>query len=405
VVQLAEQAVGAAAGVVAELPATEWRQSGPLVYIRRMTTTPAEAFRLPGISPKAYEHPADRAATAALASIPYMDPVVRKLIELGERRLRSVLLGGSVRLGQEQLPRLWALHHRAYDVLDIEPLPELYVTQRPDVNALTIGSKTPFVLVFSDAVQLLDDDGMRVVLAHEAGHVLSDHGLYRTALEILMILGRAPMMRFPIRPIIYALMEWYRASELSSDRAAALVTRDPELVCRTLMSVGSGLPANELDLNAFIAQAEEFSQGDGWDWLSRRTMQLTMTHPMIVNRTKQLLDWVRSGEYDRIVGGAYMKRGEEPPPREAATDAMDHYGDRAKETFTDAAKQMEKTSKQVGEWLQTGSDWVRGTANAAAKAARSRDGGKAGATDEPESESDFEDEDEFNIDFDDPSES
>jgi hypothetical protein len=134
-------------------------------------------------------------------------------------------------------------------------------------------------------------------------------------------------------------------------------------------------------------------------------MQLTMTHPMIVNRTKQLLDWVRSGEYDRIVGGAYMKRGEEPPPREAATDAMDHYGDRAKETFTDAAKQMEKTSKQVGEWLQTGSDWVRGTANAAAKAARSRDGGKAGATDEPESESDFEDEDEFNIDFDDPSES
>jgi hypothetical protein len=316
-----------------------------------------------------------------------------------------VLLGGSVRLGQEQLPRLWALHHRAYDVLDIEPLPELYVTQRPDVNALTIGSKTPFVLVFSDAVQLLDDDGMRVVLAHEAGHVLSDHGLYRTALEILMILGRAPMMRFPIRPIIYALMEWYRASELSSDRAAALVTRDPELVCRTLMSAGSGLPANELDLNAFIAQAEEFSQGDGWDWLSRRTMQLTMTHPMIVNRTKQLLDWVRSGEYDRIVGGAYMKRGEEPPPREAATDAMDHYGDRAKETFTDAAKQMEKTSKQVGEWLQTGSDWVRGTANAAAKAARSRDGGKAGATDEPESESDFEDEDEFNIDFDDPSES
>ena len=47
-------------------------------------------------------------------------------------------------------------------------------------------------------------------------------------------------------------MEWYRASELSCDRAAALVTRDPELVCRTLMSVGSGLPAGELDLSAFI---------------------------------------------------------------------------------------------------------------------------------------------------------
>ena len=167
------------------------------------------------------------------------------------------------------------------------------------------------------------------------------------------------------------------------------------------MSVGSGLPASELDLNAFIRQTEEFNQGaDTWDWLSRRTMQLTLTHPMVVNRTKQLLDWVRSGEYDRIVGGTYMKRGEEPPTRDAAADAMDHYGDRAKETFTDAAKQMEKAGKQVGEWLQTGSDWVRGTAQAAAKAAKSRDGSKDEAGDGPESE--FGDDDEFDIEFDDP---
>jgi len=37
-----------------------------------MTTLP-EDQRLAGISPKAYEHPADRAATAALKSIPMLD--------------------------------------------------------------------------------------------------------------------------------------------------------------------------------------------------------------------------------------------------------------------------------------------------------------------------------------------
>jgi hypothetical protein len=37
--------------------------------------------RLQDISPKAYEHPADRAATAALQSIPMLDAVVRRLIE------------------------------------------------------------------------------------------------------------------------------------------------------------------------------------------------------------------------------------------------------------------------------------------------------------------------------------
>ena len=35
-----------------------------------MTSDVTERPRLPGISARAYEHPADRAATAALASIP-----------------------------------------------------------------------------------------------------------------------------------------------------------------------------------------------------------------------------------------------------------------------------------------------------------------------------------------------
>ena len=78
-------------------------------------TLPVEGYQLKGISPKAYEHPADRAATASLQSIPYLDRVVRKLIELGyERALRQAYLGASVRLGEEQLPDLWRLQVRAY---------------------------------------------------------------------------------------------------------------------------------------------------------------------------------------------------------------------------------------------------------------------------------------------------
>ena len=60
-----------------------------------MTIDPA--LRYEGISPKAYEHPADRAATAALRSIPLMDQLVRRLCDFGhERRFRQVLLGNAV---------------------------------------------------------------------------------------------------------------------------------------------------------------------------------------------------------------------------------------------------------------------------------------------------------------------
>ena len=48
-----------------------------------MTTGLVEDQRLREISPRAFEHPADRAATAALHAVPMVDTAVRKLIELG----------------------------------------------------------------------------------------------------------------------------------------------------------------------------------------------------------------------------------------------------------------------------------------------------------------------------------
>ena len=83
-----------------------------------------EDQRLHNLSPKAYEHPSDRAATAALQSIPGLDARGRKLIEFGyERALRQQFLAGSVRLGEDQLPETWADWNAVCARLD---LPERY---------------------------------------------------------------------------------------------------------------------------------------------------------------------------------------------------------------------------------------------------------------------------------------
>jgi hypothetical protein len=51
---------------------------------------PEKAWRLDGISPWACQHPADRATTAALGNVPYLDQVVRKLVAMSyERALRA----------------------------------------------------------------------------------------------------------------------------------------------------------------------------------------------------------------------------------------------------------------------------------------------------------------------------
>src|SRR5215218_3725711 len=151
-----------------------------------MTTSLPEDQRLLNLSSKAYEHPADRAATAALQSIPGLDGVVRKLIEFGyERALRQQLLAASVRLGEDQLPTTWTDWNAVCARLDLPQRYDLYLTQFPIANAAAIGSGTPMVVVNSRAVELLDELELRTVLGHEAGHILSDHVLYRTALMIL----------------------------------------------------------------------------------------------------------------------------------------------------------------------------------------------------------------------------
>jgi Zn-dependent protease with chaperone function len=322
------------------------------------TYSPEAAWKLERISSRAYQHPADRAATAALAKVPYLDQVVRKLIELGyERALRAASLGAAVRLGQEQLPRIWVLHRQVFNTLDMDKVPGLYMTQFPYANAYAIGTEKPIVVLNSELVRILDDDGRRVVLAHEAAHIHSDHQLYRTALLILLMIGsgvRLPLLAgLPLLAIQMALLEWSRAAELSCDRAAALVTRDPQAVCRALMVIAAGEAADDLNLDAFIAQGMDYSVGgSGLDRLTKLLQDLRVTHPMPVRRVRILLDWVREGEYDRMVRGDYLRRGEEPSAREEADAATVYYGERIAGAFQAAGSSVGDVGQQLGDWLK-----------------------------------------------------
>src|SRR5512132_2678600 len=318
---------------------------------------PVDAWKLEGISPRAYQHPADRAATAALQKVPYLDEVVRKLIAMGyERALRAFALGSSVRLGQEQLPHIWVLHRQCFNALDLESVPDLYMTQFPIANAATIGTDRPVVVLNSELVRILDDDGRRAVLAHEAAHVHSGHVLYQTAMLILLRIAgsvRLPLLAgLPLMAIQLALLEWFRGAELSCDRAAALVTRDPLAVCRALMIISAGEAAADLNLDAFIAQAMDFSEGGkGLEQLTRLMADMGLTHPMPVRRVRLLLEWVREGEYDRIVDGDYIRRGHEPPLRDEADAAQEHYAKRVSDAFQQAGSSIGEVGQQLSDWL------------------------------------------------------
>jgi Zn-dependent protease with chaperone function len=326
-------------------------------------TLPEDVKPYPGISSKAYEHPADRAATAALKAVPMLDTVVRKLIEWGyERALRQAFLANSVRIGENQLPDVWASHLGVCKILDMPDIYDLYVTWGVLGGAQAIGSGKPMVVIDSGLLRRLGPGEQRVVLAHEVGHILSDHVLYMTALNILLSASMSvPFpVGLPLRAVRAVLLEWYRAAELSCDRAATLAVRDPRIVCRTLMVIGAGMSADQLNLDAVMTQAMEYETWDDpSDRVRRFFAEINRTHPYAVRRVSEVMKWVQSGDYDRIQRGEYRTRDQETRPREEAGDAVEFYAERFREIFREMGENIAALGSQVGGAAEQVADWIR----------------------------------------------
>ena len=336
--------------------------------------------RLPLIAPTAWEHPADRAALNSLRALPGLDEAVRRVFgTIGERGVRQLFLANAVRVGPNQRPALDALYSDVLATLDWpggeEALasragrPELYVTQTPFVNAAAVGFEHPFIIVSSSMLELLDEDEQRFILAHELGHVMSGHATYRTLAILLITFGRQGLpflAHLALLPFQLALLEWYRKSELSADRAGLLGAQDPRAAMGTFLKLAGGAAAGDrVDLDDFMRQAAEYESDEGaLDAIFRVINTAFRDHPFGTVRAAELQRWISSGEYDRILGGDYQRRGATNTTGDAAaegsiggsTSQQRPLGD----DLADAAKyygeQLRTVANQVGDSLDRAAD-------------------------------------------------
>lgn len=193
-----------------------------------MNTSPdRRRVRLPGISTRAWEHPADRTALVTLRSLSGFDVVLRTLSGLlQERRHRLLYLATAVRVDERQFRTLHHLREDCVGILDAKVSPEMFVLQSPEVNAFTIGMDTPFVVLTTGMIELMDTEELRFVIGHELGHALSGHAVYRTMLLHLLrlssSLGWMPVGGWAVRAIVAALMVELQTHPFSVLRAAEL---------------------------------------------------------------------------------------------------------------------------------------------------------------------------------------
>ncbi len=307
------------------------------------------------ISPVAWEHPADRAALNTLRKVPGFDLALRKIFGLfGERALRLAFKANAVRVSENQYPWVHERLLRVCQVLDLEKPPEVYVSQTPIVNAGAVGMSEPFIVLNSSMLEVLSPEEVEAVLGHEVGHILSGHVLYRTLLILILnlMVFRYTLAGLAIRPILMALLEWYRKSELSSDRAGLLAVQDPEPVMRSLMHLAGGMRGETLDLDEFVAQSDEYrAGGDLLDAVYKVLNVLGQTHPFAVIRVAELREWIDSGAYDRVLAGEYQRRDEKDgrPYREDLQEAMKGYKDAARELFDEVDAAVDRLRSKIGD--------------------------------------------------------
>jgi Zn-dependent protease with chaperone function len=274
--------------------------------------------RFPGVSSRAYEHPADRSALVAMRSLTGFDAVLRRLAGMfRERSLRLMFLATTVRVSEQQFRDLHDMVRDAAYTLDLPEVPELYVVQDPQARAMTLGVDKPFIVLSTRLLDLMDAEELRFVVGHEVGHILSGHAIYRTMLyHLIRLTSRLmwlPVGYWGLRAIIAALEEWYRKSELSCDRAGLLVGQDQAAALRALMKIVGGSYLREMNTEAFLDQATEYdAAGDLRDGVLKLLNLEGQTSPFAAPRAAELRRWATEGEYQRILGGDYPRREDDP---------------------------------------------------------------------------------------------
>jgi Zn-dependent protease with chaperone function len=263
----------------------------------------------------AYVHPLDSRALAALKTIPGIDTALKKLLEVtGESAIRVIFTASAVKVTPKQCPDLYAKLQVACTTLGVD-MPELFVQQNPVVNAFTGGVKNPVIVLHSQLIERLNDEEVLAVIAHEVGHIHAEHVLYITAAHLLEALANVAIAAAPIANLVAqilsgtmraALLAWARRAELSCDRAALLVTQDPNVIGRTMMKLCGGTYASKVDYEQFLEQARDFQKNYDAKALDRFWADIInagLTHPFPIWRVSEILKWVESGEYGRVLNG------------------------------------------------------------------------------------------------------
>lgn len=288
--------------------------------------------RYEGIDPKTWEHPADKAALSAVKQLKGVDEVFKLLLSLtSERSMKLLMLASSVKVSDKQYSKIDTIINEIVYMFDWNYKPDVFVTQSPIMNAGVLGVKEPFIIINSAIIKNSNEKEIKALIAHEMGHIMSGHSLYKTVIWLLTNIstGILPIPGIVIYGLLLAMSEWDRKSELTADRVELLALQESTPSYTLLMKLAGADDISQVNINEFFNQAKEYEdQKTLVDSIHKLLNSAWISHPYPVIRLQELKAWEMSGYYEQIVDGNYLRRNVFESSFEAeAKEAYDYYRD------------------------------------------------------------------------------
>ena len=210
---------------------------------------------------------------------------------------KTELLGTSVKVTDQQFPRVYASVKKAADVLRLRPPSVYMLPASSSIKAKALGTNDDaYIVLNSQLLEYLSDDELLSLVGHQLGHIQNNQVLYATALHYLTF-SAAMFVRWAVQPAIMSLQAWSRRAEITCDRAALLATRDLDITLAALVKISMGLEGDEqVNISDYLQNLPETSRGLG------RFAELFRSHPYLPKRVRALRLFADSKLYKHALG-------------------------------------------------------------------------------------------------------
>lgn len=249
-----------------------------------------------------YSFAMDGTLRQRLAAIGPVRSIAQLMVSAGSPLQRQAHQYFSLAVNPRQYPDIYALGEECARRLGIG-IPQIYLSPIDEPNAFTMAGDdvSPSIVLTRGIIELLEPPELLFVIGHECGHIHNLHGVYNTAIELLvnptarLALQKLLAIGMPLNVVRVAasafqgslrlfLLNWSRCAEITSDRAGLICCGKREIAERALLKfvVGKGKLLEQLNIEAYLQQVREGVSLAGI-WL-----ELQQTHPLIPRRIEAL---------------------------------------------------------------------------------------------------------------------